>query len=382
MKIAIVGGGLQGIEIVYLAQQAGYEVLLVDKDKSAPALNLVTEYLICNLVEEEGQFLEGVKDVDLIFPATENDAALATLRRICSKIDLPVLFDWQAYQISSSKERSKQFFIENNIPQSKSWPEADFPVIIKPSQASGSEGVYQVDNQQQLTEVLSTLEEPIIEEYLVGPSYSIEVIAIRGQVFPLAVTYLDFDQIFDCKRVIYSGQIEEWLEDELANICTKIAQRLSLEGIMDLEVIVSKEGIKVLEIDARFPSQTPITVFYGTGLNMVEMLVELTVGQYEEVNLTNSERAVIYEHIEVQDNRLTVCGEHIMAEADNLIIKDDFFGATKVLTNYDPEGGEWIATLIFVADSLNEVFRKRNQTLTEIFNQHQLEEFSDPTIFD
>ncbi|WP_370809489.1 hypothetical protein [Bilophila wadsworthia] len=51
-----------------------------------------------------------------------------------------------------------------------------------------------------------------------------------------------------------------------------LAEMLRLHGLMDLEVIQTPEGMRVLEIDARFPSQTPTAVWLSTGVNLAEHL--------------------------------------------------------------------------------------------------------------
>ena len=44
MRVAIVGGKLQGVEAVYLAKKAGWEVVLVDKKSEVPAAELCDEF--------------------------------------------------------------------------------------------------------------------------------------------------------------------------------------------------------------------------------------------------------------------------------------------------------------------------------------------------
>lgn len=41
---------------------------------------------------------------------------------------------------------------------------------------------------------------------------------------------------------------------------------------MDVEAILTRYGWRVLEIDARFPSQTPVTVYLSTGVNLAMAL--------------------------------------------------------------------------------------------------------------
>jgi len=40
MRVAIIGGRLQGLEAVYLAKKAGWQTLLVDKEAAVPAAGL------------------------------------------------------------------------------------------------------------------------------------------------------------------------------------------------------------------------------------------------------------------------------------------------------------------------------------------------------
>ena len=44
---------------------------------------------------------------------------------------------------------------------------------------------------------------------------------------------------------------------------------------MDVEVILDDGVMKVLEVDARLPSQAPTTVYWSTGINIVQILGEL-----------------------------------------------------------------------------------------------------------
>ena len=62
------------------------------------------------------------------------------------------------------------------------------------------------------------------------------------------------------------------MKDELRDISVKIAELIELKGIMDVEVIDDEGILKVLEIDARIPSQTPTVVYHSTGVNLLEEL--------------------------------------------------------------------------------------------------------------
>ena len=53
-----------------------------------------------------------------------------------------------------------------------------------------------------------------------------------------------------------------------------------------MEVILHRGELKVLEIDARLPSQTPTVVFHSTGVNLVEVLGNSFIrGKLEQVEV-------------------------------------------------------------------------------------------------
>jgi len=123
----------------------------------------------------------------------------------------------------------------------------------------------------------------------------------------------------------------------------------------------------VLEIDARLPSQTPTTVYWSTGLNMVQILGDLFLNR--RINLppnSDHEYGVIYEHVRVSSNQLEIAGEHIMSGTDALHVYPDFFGADEAITNYARDRQDWVATLIVVEENIEAAREKRNSVIADI----------------
>ena len=52
MRVAIVGGKLQGIEAVYLAHKAGWEVFLIDTNPGVPASGMCDFFIPMDIVEQ------------------------------------------------------------------------------------------------------------------------------------------------------------------------------------------------------------------------------------------------------------------------------------------------------------------------------------------
>lgn len=366
--VAIIGGNLQGVEAVYLAKKAGWDVLLIDKNPQAGASLMCDRFLPLTITAEIDPH-EILKDVDLIIPALENDSVLSILQKWSLQTAIPLAFDMEAYAISSSKKRSNQIFKDININAPKSWPQCDFPIVVKPDRESGSQGVKIIHNEKELASsfpMKGSLSQMVAQEYLEGPSYSIEIVGTPSDYIPLQVTELQMDSGYDCKRVIAPCGLAPKLVAEFEEIAIAIAERIQLKGLMDVEVILHGGQLKVLEIDARLPSQTPTAVFQSTGINMVKLLEELFLTGKMNINNTNQPQTAIYEHIKVTNDQIDVLGEHIMSGIGPLKLFQGLFGADEVITNYHPRLNEWVAALILKGKNIEEVIDKKRQIYENI----------------
>ena len=395
MIVAIAGGNLQGVEAVYLAKKAGWYTIVMDKQPHPPASGLCDQFIQIDLVDlappvghetpdlamdaapqnvdsmgsshKEGAFA-AMQSADFILPALENDEALAALLNFAKHHNIPLAYCPEAYSISSSKVKSDALFAKIGIPAPIPWPECGFPAIGKPDSASGSHGITIFHSEEAWESYLNHPDSkmsskranegcsphdndinnddagptplPVMQQYIEGPSYSMEVMGLPGRYVALETTELFMDEMYDCCRVTAPVALSHDLVafsydlvQQFEKISIDLAEAVNLKGIMDVEVILHDGKLKVLEIDARLPSQTPTAVYHATGINMVELLGEIFVHQrlpaspclstfpshspHSAKNLNRQH--VSYEHIcvtaskEKGRNPITFAGEHIMS---------------------------------------------------------------------
>ena len=369
MLVGIVGGKLQGVEAAYLARKAEWEVKVVDRKPHVPASDLGDSFVQVDVTV--GNNLDGaLGDVSFIIPALEDDQALGSLARWSRKAGVPLAFDPRAYAVSSSKLKSAVLFKQIGIPVPVAYPKCGFPVVAKPGLGSGSKGVSIFQDLDSMKNRFSAEFPPadwILEEFLDGSQHSLEVIGGPGNYQVLQVTDLYMDHNFDCKRVIAPSNLPLNLIADFEKLSLTIAEALNLHGIMDVEVILSRGKIKVLEIDARLPSQTPTAVYWSTDQNMVELLGKLYVApQNGFAPCGDISRGTVYEHIHVSGDKLKISGERIMTTGGPLSLLDDFFGADEAITNFVPGKDHWVATLIFAGTNRHQAWEKRNHSIAEI----------------
>lgn len=370
MKIAIIGGKLQGTEAVYLASACGFESILIDQNPNVPAGTMADRFVCGDVVGRDPQVVAAMKEADFVLPANENDQVLAAVCAICKEEGLQLAFDMDAYRISQSKIKSDQLIHGAGIPAPKYYPGGKAPYVIKPSGESGSAGVRYARSEEEVQAFLADCQDPenwIVQEYLEGPSYSIEVIGSPEAGYrTYTITQIHMDDVYDCCKVTAPCEITDAQKAEFARVGKQLAELVNLHGIMDVEVIDDGQALKVLEIDARIPSQTPIAVLYSSGMNLLSELADVTVhGSFREEQRDENHFSV-YEHYRRQDGQVLQEGEHMMSEAGPLSIREGLFGSKVVISDYRGETEDFKGIFVNWADSLVELEEIRSRVQAEL----------------
>ncbi len=369
MRVAIIGGKLQGVEAAYLAKKAGWTTLLIDRKAAPPAAGLCDETVQVDVCE--GDTVKALlARMDLVIPALEDGEALDALQQLGKELDCPIAFDFPANTLSRSKNRSHALFQQLGLGIPRPYPHCGFPLLVKPDGASGSHGVAILADEEECVRFFgkrSIAAGWVGQQFVSGPSYSLEVIGRDGNYTTPQITEIHVDEGYDCKAVTAPVQISKTLAEELRRISVRIAEALDLSGIMDVEVIVQEGRLYLLEIDARLPSQTPIAVYWSSGANMLEILAEL----YRPKIISSPERPekeawVRLEHIRVDSGVLTLAGEHLMADAGPLHIRENFYESREAVTDYKPGKKRWCATLIHTGATFVEMEARRMIALAAI----------------
>ena len=380
MRLAVVGGALQGMEAVYLASKAGIETTVLDRKGTAPALSICDDPVVLDPTKDPEGARRIFEDCDAVIPACEELDLLHCLDGMLKGTDVPLLFDMHSYEISCSKNRSNEIMESVGVPLPGKWPECGFPVIVKPSSQSGSIGVSVAFNQDDVDRGLETVrslnDEPVIQEFVHGKSVSIEVIGDGRTARSYVTTEVVLDTNYDCKMVRCNPDIMSKEDDDLfAKIGKDVAEDMGLSALMDVEAILTPKGLRVLEIDARIPSQTPAAIQAATGVNLLEELMFTALGK--ETGRVRAEGSSVYRHVVMKDGVLRACGEKEFGHVREPRMVSGLFGADDVITDYEPGKSEWRATLITHGPTEEEVDRRCASSIERILDECSVETFID-----
>ncbi|WP_409969969.1 3-methylornithine--L-lysine ligase PylC [Bengtsoniella intestinalis] len=346
MNILVIGGKLQGMEVMYLAKVAGHHVTLVDHNPN-PSGRLLAHRFVQADVWDQGVMVELFAQADAVFPAIEDELALNQLEVYHMQTGTRLLYQKAAYAISQSKKASKDLFQQLQIPAAQDYPHCNYPVIVKPNNQSGSQGVCQAWTPEEVEALVGADRDAwIVEEYLEGASYSLEVIGDGTQYTTSLMTQVVFGAGYDCKRIVAPVQLTAEESAQLQSMAEKLAKHFAIAGIFDIEVINRNGTLYMLEIDARFPSQTPVAIYYATGMNLVDRLVQ---GDFSSPDTVK--QVALYQQIQVTEEEIRVLGEHVLGTCVEMDIADDFFGAEMAITDYALDKSQWCAIMVTVGQT-------------------------------
>jgi pyrrolysine biosynthesis protein PylC len=310
-RICLIGGKLQGAEAAYLAKKADMRVVLIDKNPNALVKNICDDFHCFDITKDKDRFIALSKEADYLIPTNENAETIAFLESVQKEIGCTLLFDFDAYRVSCDKIISKNYFRKINIPTPDDHP-SEPPYFVKPPSESGSIGARIIETDAELQTVASDY---LIEEYLTGPVVSLEIAGNGREYAVIKETHIHIDDVYDCFKVTPLPYDESYRD-----IAYRLAKGLSLKGLMDVEAVASQKGWKVLEIDARFPSQTPTCVYFSCGVNLLLLLAESFSPAFEPaaslLKVTNSKYVdsyCVFEHFLLKDGRLISGGEHLIS---------------------------------------------------------------------
>ncbi len=382
MRLCVVGGALQGMEAVFLAHEAGYQTVVIDKRPDAPALSLCDEPHVLNPLDDVDTALGIFSGCDAVLPACEELDLLEALDDMLRGSGIPFLFDLGSYDISCSKSRSNDVMESVGVPLPGHWPECGFPVIVKPSSQSGSIGVSVAFSQEDIDKGLEFIRDlddtPVIQEFVHGKSVSIEVIGNGESARSYVTTEVVLDSNYDCKMVnCFPDILDEVQQREFEDIGRNTAESIGLSALMDVEAILTPKGLRVLEIDARIPSQTPAAIYIATGINLLEELVTTALGR--PTDRMSSGGSGIYWHLHFKDGVLRTTGEKEFGKVRTPRMGSGLFGSDRFISDYMPGASEWHGTFMVSGSTPEEAESRRLKVLDAITGECGVTEYIDGT---
>lgn len=167
--------------------------------------------------------------------------------------------------------------------------------MVKPSDSSGSRGILKVEDRTDIDSAYKYSKQfshngiLVVEECMVGPEVSVETLTIDGTVHVIQIT----DKITTgAPHFVEMGHTQPTrlgVGDEIKNVAIAANKAIGIEnGPSHTEIIVTKDGPKIVEIGARLGGDCITThlVPLSTGVNMVEACIRIALGEKPDITPT------------------------------------------------------------------------------------------------
>jgi FMN phosphatase YigB (HAD superfamily) len=232
-------------------------------------------------------------NIELLVPTIDPDLEnLARLRddinNKCPQMKLLLSPD---FTISNSRDKrlSKKLFAELGVevPGNYSADNPTFPVFVKPFSGSAGMGARKIENQLELKTALDETPDLIVEEFIQGAEYTVDVLCdFEGKAL-LAVPR---------KRMkVRGGEVSQGiieLNQELSSLAMRLAEGFKCQGPVTLQFISPKLGRFVAtELNARMGGGLPLTI--AAGADWPALILDLAKGITPEIKVKIQDGAVM-----------------------------------------------------------------------------------------
>ena len=299
-KLAIIGAALFQEPAILKAKEMGLETHVFAWEAGDPGEKMADFFYPISIREKE-EILEKCREIGIDgIISIASDLAMVTVNYVAENMGLTGN-GTAATLISTNKHEMREAFDANGDPSPKSIVadantdlstiNMDFPLIVKPTDRSGSRGVIKVHKAEELKEAIdfavneSFEKKAVVEEFATGDEYSVEYISCRGRHYLLAVTEktTSGDPWFIEMSHIEPAPISEERRENIRRVCDHALDTLMLyDGAGHIELKVdSNENIKIIEIGGRMGGGFigSDLVELSTGYDYVGNVIRIAMGE-------------------------------------------------------------------------------------------------------
>jgi carbamoyl-phosphate synthase large subunit len=267
------------------------KVVAADCSNTAPALYFSDKNVILPKIDDP-QYIDKIienckkENIKLIVPTIDTDLILLSKNQdyIFKNTGAKVLISSENVITTCRDKIKTQYYLEEkgfNVPKlyDKVNQNIHFPVFIKPIDGSSSINAFKVNNREELDNYLKLIKKPMIQEYIMGEEYTVDV-------------FLDFDSniisiVPRLRMQVRGGEISKGkivknriIIDEVM----KLMNVLKPIGHITVQLMDTNDGIKFIEINPRFGGGAPMSIQSGANscINLFKLLMNEKLAYNED----------------------------------------------------------------------------------------------------
>lgn len=317
-RLLVLAAGILQIPVIRKAKEMGIFVIAADGNPNAPGLKIADKAVCANITDEDVMLRIALDEkIDgVIHPCSE--VSMNVMGRINDELHLSGITREQAIK-ATNKHLMREAFEKGNAPSPKSimtkdaedawnqFQKFDGDAILKPSRNSGSRGIGKVEKNKESKECFfkkyeeayneSRDKSVLIEQFIDGPEFSVEIIVWHGNVNILTVTDKKttgaphFVELGHNQPSCYSdSDVEEIKRAAIAGVKALGVNNCACHA----EVKLQNGNAYLMEIGARLGGDFISTVLtpISTGIDMVAAAINCALGVKPDLMPKNKPQSV------------------------------------------------------------------------------------------
>jgi len=315
IKLAVIGANTPSIPFYKQAKALGYNIIGIAWADGAVCKHYCDKFYPVSFKEKEEVLRICRKEEINGITSFSLESALPTVVYVAQAMGL-VSNTQECVRLTETKFAQRKAFEQHGIPVpkyrkiKKGEAIVDFgmhyPIIVKPLDSGGSQGVTKLDSSDGLEEALhiaysrSRTEQAIVEEFVDGREFSVEALSHNGKHYILQIT----DKVtsgaphFIEMQHHQPADISMDVADQIKAMVQKALSALKIENSPShTEIKLNSKGeLYIIEIGARLGGDfiTSDLVRLSTGYDMVKGTIELATGRFEKPRKVFSKFSGVY----------------------------------------------------------------------------------------
>ena len=308
MKILVLAGGFDQIELIKQLKRRGNVVYLIDYYTDPLAKEFADKHFMVSTLDEDAVYdIAKEEKADMITTAC-TDQALLTVAKVSERLNLPCYISADQAMKVTNKSYMKRCFQRNNITTApfvileneELWDQKKdiglrYPLIVKPCDCNSSKGVIKVYHNSELDQVvknaffMSRSKKVIIEEFIDGMELSIDVWKDEEGAKILSVSRSNKMKSnikdFTIYQSVYPVTLSERIKKIIKELALKICNAFDLNNCpLLIQAIVTEKDVYIVEISARMGGGSKYKfIEYMSGIDIMKIYVNRILGDITQV---------------------------------------------------------------------------------------------------
>ena len=259
-------------------------VIATDVNPLSPAVHFADRAYRVPLATEPGYVDEllaicAAEHVRLVVPTIDDELAIvgAARPRFSRRGVLVACSAADTAQLCNDKYATCRFLAERGVPAAASWLPRELgglirpPLFIKPRVGRGGVGAFPVRTRRELEFFLDYVDEPVVQEFLSGPEFTIDVLCdFQGR--PVSIVPRE-------RTVIRAGVIDRGRTVKLPALfalAEACCRELRFAGPLNIQCRMRGNQPVIFEINPRFSGGIPLTI--AAGADFPRLLLTMASG--------------------------------------------------------------------------------------------------------